>query len=64
VSYKSKILGVEDNGNFLHIELEQPNGESVIGMYELVGWTKAPKDVKAKVELELWVPPKATHKIH
>ena len=60
MSYKGKILDVEDNGKVLHVEIEQPNGETVIGIYELVGWTKAPKDVKAKTERELWVPPKAT----
>ena len=60
MSYKSKILDVEDNGKVLHVEIEQPNGETVIGIYELVGWTKAPKDVKAKKERELWVPTKAT----
>ena len=64
MSIKAIILDADDNGKVLHIEIEQPNGETVIGMYELVGWTKPPKDVKAKVELELWVPPKATHKIH
>jgi uncharacterized protein YuzE len=60
VSIKAIVLDADDNGKVLHIEIEQPNGETVIGMYELVGWTKAPKDVKAKTERELWVPPKAT----
>jgi hypothetical protein len=52
---KGRILASEDDGAVLHIEMETANGETVEGVYELIGWTKPPKDVKTKTEQELWV---------
>jgi uncharacterized protein YuzE len=60
---KATVLDIDNNGEVLHVEIQQANGETVVGIFELVGWTKAPKDVKARVELELWVPPKVTYPI-
>ena len=56
----AKVLGIEDGGEIVHIEFESATGETVAGIYELIGWTQAPKAVKLKVEQELWVPQK-TH---
>jgi hypothetical protein len=62
--YSAHIRDIDRNGNIVHIELKTADGETVEGVYELIGWTKPPKDVKARVELEIWVPPKATHSIN
>lgn len=64
VGDRAKILDIDDNGEILHVEIRQEDGEMAVGIYELLGWTKAPQKVKAKAELELWVPPKVTQKIH
>ena len=52
----AKVLGIEDSGEIVHVEFETATGETVAGIYELIGWTQAPKAVKLKVEQELWVP--------
>ena len=51
-------MGIEDNGDIIHVEFETENGETVAGIYELIGWTEAPKAVKMAVEQELLVPKK------
>ena len=56
----AKVLGIEDGGEIVHVEFVTATGETVAGIYELIGWTQAPKAVKLKVEQELWVPQK-TH---
>jgi hypothetical protein len=53
-----RVMGIEDNGDIIHVEFETENGETVAGIYELIGWTEAPKAVKMAVEQELWVPKK------
>jgi hypothetical protein len=58
-----KILQIDDDANILHVEMQTSDGETVVGVYQLMGWTSAPKKVKAKAELELWVPTKVTHSI-
>lgn len=64
MAIKGRICDVDGNGEILHIELTTEAGETVVGVYELIGWTKPPKDVKQKAELELWVPPKAGHSVN
>ena len=49
----AKVLGIEDGGEIVHVEFETATGETVAGIYELIGWTQAPKAVKLKVEQEL-----------
>jgi hypothetical protein len=58
-----KILQIDEEGDFVHLEMTTHGGETVVGVYQLMGWTTAPKAVKAKAELELWVPPKVSHPI-
>ena len=53
-----RVMGIEDNGYFIHVEFETDRGETVAGIYELIGWTEAPKAVKLAVEQQLWVPQK------
>lgn len=53
-----RVMGIEDNGDFIHVEFETDRGETVAGIYELIGWTEAPKAVKLAVEQQLWVPQK------
>jgi len=43
--------------------MKNGEGEHLIGVYQLIGWTKPSKKVKAQAELELYVPPKITHPI-
>ena len=43
----------------LHLEWTTDAGETVIGVYQLMGWTTAPRKLKSQVEAELWVPTKA-----
>ncbi|GEM_PF-1747189 len=61
---RGRIQSIDKGGDVIHVELVTENGETVEGIYELIGWTKPPKDVKARVELELWVPPKVEHEIN
>ena len=63
IVFDGKVLQIDDDANILHAEMKTSDGETVVGVYQLVGWTTAPKWVKAKAELELWVPPKVTHPI-
>ena len=55
--FDGKVLQIDEDANILHAEMKTEDGETV------VGWTTAPKSVKAKAELELWVPPKVSHPI-
>jgi hypothetical protein len=50
-----RIISVEGEGNVLHAELELSDGQVVEGVYELLGWTRAPKELKLKMEQELWI---------
>jgi hypothetical protein len=61
--FDGKVLQIDEDANILHAEMKTREGETVVGVYQLVGWTTAPKSVKAKAELELWVPPKVSHPI-
>ena len=61
--FDGKVLQIDEDANILHAEMKTEDGETVVGVYQLVGWTTAPKAVKAKAELELWVPPKVSHPI-
>ncbi len=54
------IRDIDNDGELLHVEIAMADGQIVVGVYELIGWTKPPKDVKQKTERALWVPPKAT----
>ena len=61
--FDGKVLQIDEDANILHAEMKTEDGETVVGVYQLIGWTTAPKAVKAKAELELWVPPKVSHPI-
>ena len=43
----AKVLGIEDGGEIVHVEFETATGETVAGIYELIGWTQAPKAVRS-----------------
>ena len=43
--------------------MKNENGEQIVGVYQLIGWTKPSAKVKAQAELELYVPPKLSHPI-
>lgn len=62
--HRGRIRSIDGHGDIIHVELVTPDGETVEGIYELIGWTRPPRDVKARAELELWVPPKVEHKIN
>ena len=53
------IVDGDTSGDTLHVEWVTDAGETVVGIYELLGWTTAPRKLKSQVEAELWVPPKA-----
>lgn len=61
---RGQIKEIGQDGEILHVEIEMPDGETVVGIYELIGWTTPPKEVKQKTELEIWVPPKASFKVN
>ena len=54
-----RICSIDGNGDIIHVELVTSDGETVEGIYELIGWTRPPKDVKARTEQQIWVPPRA-----
>ena len=55
-----RICDIENDGELLHVEIERPDGQTVVGIYELIGWITPPRDVKQRVEQDIWVPPKTT----
>lgn len=52
------IVDGNENGEEIHLEWTTDSGETVVGVYQLLGWTVAPKKIKAQTEAELWVPRK------
>lgn len=59
MTVRGRLMEVDSDGNIAHIEMETAEGETVIGVYELIGWTTPPKAVKTKTELAIWAPSKA-----
>ena len=57
------VQEIDDDGEIIHVEMKNGEGEHLIGVYQLIGRTKPSKKVKAQAELELYVPPKITHPI-
>jgi len=49
------IVDVDQNGEEIHLEWTTDAGETVVGVYQLLGWTVAPKKIKTQTEAELWV---------
>jgi hypothetical protein len=54
----ARILDGDTDGGVLHVEWTTDAGETVVGIYQLMGWTEAPRKVKTQFEAALWVPPK------
>jgi hypothetical protein len=63
MAINGRIIQIDDGGAVLHVELETAEGETIEGVYELIGWTKPPKDVKSKTEQELWINQMATRPV-
>ena len=60
---EAKVQAIDCDGDIVHVEMKNENGEQIVGVYQLIGWTKPSKKVKAQAELELYVPPKISHPI-
>lgn len=52
----ASVLDIDDGCDILHVEMTTDEGETVVGVYQLIGWTTPPKAIKAEVERDLWVP--------
>jgi hypothetical protein len=52
----ASVLDIDDGGDILHVEMTTEEGETIVGVYQLIGWTTPPKTIKAEVERDLWVP--------
>ena len=59
----AKVQAIDGDGDIIHVEMKNENGEQIVGVYQLIGGTKPSKKVKAQAELELYVPPKLSHPI-
>ena len=59
----AKVQAIDGDGDIIHVEMTNDNGEQIVGVYQLIGWTKPSKKVKAQAELELYVPPKLSYPI-
>ena len=59
----AKVQAIDSDGDIIHVEMKNENGEQIIGVNQLIGWTKPSKKVKAQAELELYVPPKLSYPI-
>ena len=57
------VQEIDEDGEIIHVEMKNREGEHLIGVSQLIGWTKPSKKVKTQAELELYVPPKITHPI-
>jgi hypothetical protein len=49
----AKILDGDTDGDMLHVEWTTDAGETVVGIYQLMGWTSAPRKQKSQFEAEL-----------
>jgi hypothetical protein len=50
----AKILDGGNDGENIHVEWVTDSGETVIGIYQLMGWTLPPRTSKSKLEAEMW----------
>ena len=50
----AKIVDGDTEGDILHVEWTTDSGETVIGVYQLMGWTSPPRSSKSKHEADLW----------
>ena len=57
------VQEIDEDGEIIHVEMKNREGEHLIGVYQLIGLTKPSKNVKTQSELELYVPPKISHSI-
>ena len=57
---RGRICDIENDGEILHVEIERPDGQIIVGLYELIGWTTPPRDVKQRVEQDIWGPTKTS----
>ena len=53
----AKILDGDADGDILHVEWTTDAGETVVGIYQNLGWTTPPKEKKLQAEVEIWVKP-------
>ena len=53
----AKILDGDADGDILHVEWTTDDGETVVGVYENLGWTTPPMKQKLLTEVKVWVKP-------
>ena len=51
----AKILDGDADGDILHVEWTTDDGETVVGVYENLGWTTPPMKQKLLTEVKVWV---------
>ena len=42
------VQEIDEDGEIIHVEMKNREGEHLIGVYQLIGWTKPSKKVKTK----------------
>lgn len=63
MTVRGRLIEIDRSGDVAHIEMETAEGETVVGVYELIGWTTPPKEVKASTEMAIWTPDKARERV-
>jgi hypothetical protein len=46
---KNRITNIEDDGEYIEAQFVRKNGEVVIGVFKLIGWSKAPQAIHDEV---------------
>ena len=47
---KTRLLKVSDDCRYVHVQIEQDNGDIIQGRYSLFCWDKPPQDVLDSIE--------------
>ncbi|MBH67271.1 MAG: hypothetical protein CMM58_02850 [Rhodospirillaceae bacterium] len=59
----ARIQAIDGDGEFVHIEMTDHEGEKTVGVYQLLGWTKPSQKIKQQAELQIYAPIKNPHPV-
>ena len=58
---RDRVLRIENGGQYISAQFQMPDGEWVVGEYELVGWGYPPAAERAEFDKVLNAPPLVTY---
>lgn len=54
---KTRVVGFDDDGRLITVQLELPNGEVVKGHYKVYFWHEPPSDITEEIDRRIALPP-------